>query len=36
MASILVTKIESKKDQKFKDPYVYNPNIEGGENPDTT
>ena len=35
MASILISKIEAKKDNRFKDPYVYNPNADS-ENPDTT
>jgi hypothetical protein len=24
--NILISKIEAKKEQRFKDPYVYNPN----------
>lgn len=35
MASILISKIEAKKDNRFKDPYIYNPNADS-ENPDAT
>lgn len=35
MATLLISKIEAKKDNRFKDPYVYNPNADT-ENPDTT
>ena len=35
MASLLISKLEAKKDNRFKDPYIYNPNADA-ENPDTT
>jgi len=28
MSIILITKIEARKEHKFKDPFVYNPNQE--------
>jgi hypothetical protein len=35
MASLVISKLEAKKDNRFKDPYIYNPNADA-ENPDTT
>jgi hypothetical protein len=26
LASVLISKIEARKEQRFKDPFIYNPN----------